>query len=196
MLKRLSDAVRDGDEVLRSFVALAVHPMAVQSIGTRSAANQPLPVRTIEGHALSVELVEAGGTHQGKSATELSTLGRLWTDIEAGDNVAGAPSRAKLTPAAAWSSCSRSHGLASRHHPAQCRPKPQFQRWTTNPFRLIVDGRSRPEGHPRRAGVSVRLCDQLPRGARSHDPEVHTGTMRGGPLERVRQCRMHQRPPI
>ena len=93
VLKRLGDAVRTATKSSRSSVALAVHPMAGQGHHCPSQRGQIQAIARAYNQAgyapSSVELVEAHGTStKVGDATELSTLGTLWTDIEAGDNVA------------------------------------------------------------------------------------------------------------
>ena len=142
----------------------------------------------------SVELVEAHGTStKVGDATELSTLGRLWTDIEAGDNVLWLHQEPNWTPQGRrW--MAGFQGPMALHH-ATIRPvlvEPPAQRWIGPPIHSCphtADGMAtarRPSTSRRGAfgfgGTNFHVALE------AYDPEVHTGMADGEPAERVRQC--------
>ncbi|MGB0489583.1 MAG: beta-ketoacyl synthase N-terminal-like domain-containing protein [Candidatus Poseidoniaceae archaeon] len=191
VLKRLSDAVRDGDEVFA-----VIRGIGGSSDGRGKGITAPSQRGQIQAIARaynqagyapsSVELVEAHGTStKVGDATELSTLGRLWTDIEAGDNVAVGSIKSQIGHLKAAAGMAGLLKVTMALHHATIPPSAGFETpnptvdWSTNPFFVPTEPMAwpRPEGHPRRAGVSAFGFGgtNFHVALEAYDPEVHTG---------------------
>ena len=191
VLKRLSDAVRDGDDVFA-----VIRGIGGSSDGRGKGITAPSQRGQIQAIARaynqagyapsSVELVEAHGTStKVGDATELSTLGRLWTDIEAGDNVAVGSIKSQIGHLKAAAGMAGLLKVTMALHHATIPPSAGFETpnptvdWSTNPFFVPTQPMAwpRPEGHPRRAGVSAFGFGgtNFHVALEAYDPEVHTG---------------------
>ena len=190
LLKRLSDAVRDGDEVFA-----VIRGIGGSSDGRGKGITAPSQRGQIQaiaraynqaGYAASsVELVEAHGTStKVGDATELTTLGALWTGLEAGDNVAVGSIKSQIGHLKAAAGMAGLLKVTMALHHATIPPSAGFETpnptvdWSTNPFFVPTEPMAwpKPDGHPRRAGVSAFGFG----GTNFHvaleafDPELHT----------------------
>ena len=189
VLKRLSDAVRDGDEVFA-----VIRGIGGSSDGRGKGITAPSQRGQIQAIARaynqagyapsSVELVEAHGTStKVGDATELSTLGTLWTDIEAGDNVAVGSIKSQIGHLKAAAGMAGLLKVTMALHHATIPPSAGFETpnptvdWSTNPFFVPTEPMAwpQPAGHPRRAGVSAFGFGgtNFHVALEAYDPEVH-----------------------
>ena len=168
ILKRLSDAINDGDEI---------HAV-IRGVGSSSdgrgkgitAPSQRGQVQAISraynqaGYdASSVELVEAHGTStKVGDATELSSLSTLWTGFSGGNHVAVGSIKSQIGHLkAAAGIAGVIKGVMALHH-ATIPPSAGFEtpnptvQWDEIPFFVPTQAREwpRPLEHPRRAGIS------------------------------------------
>ena len=169
ILKRLSDAINDGDEI---------HAV-IRGVGSSSdgrgkgitAPSQRGQVQAISrayrqaGYdASSVELVEAHGTStKVGDATELSSLSTLWTGFSGGNHVAVGSIKSQIGHLkAAAGIAGVIKGVMALHH-ATIPPSAGFEtpnpsvKWDEIPFFVPTQAREwpRPLKHPRRAGISA-----------------------------------------
>ena len=169
ILKRLSDAINDGDEI---------HAV-IRGVGSSSdgrgkgitAPSQRGQVQAISraynqaGYdASSVELVEAHGTStKVGDATELSSLSTLWTGFSGGNHVAVGSIKSQIGHLkAAAGIAGVIKGVMALHHaiiPPSAgfeTPNPTVQ-WDEIPFFVPTQARkwARPLENPRRAGISA-----------------------------------------
>ena len=169
ILKRLSDAINDGDEI---------HAV-IRGVGSSSdgrgkgitAPSQRGQVQAISrayrqaGYdASSVELVEAHGTStKVGDATELSSLSTLWTGFSGGNHVAVGSIKSQIGHLkAAAGIAGVIKGVMALHH-ATIPPSAGFEtpnptvKWDEIPFFVPTQAREwpRPLQHPRRAGISA-----------------------------------------
>lgn len=169
LLKRLSDAIRDGDEV-----KAVIRGVGASSDGRGKGITAPSQRGQVQAigraysqagyDANSVQLVEAHGTStKVGDATELSTLGRLWNNLEAGDKVAVGSIKSQIGHLKAAAGIAgvlkASYALHHRTIPPSAgfvNPNPTVE-WDENPFFVPTQALEwpAPEGHPRRAGVSA-----------------------------------------
>jgi len=169
VLKRLSDAIRDGDEV-----HAVIRGVGGSSDGRGKGITAPSQRGQIQAlaraysqagyEATTVELIEAHGTStKVGDATELGTLGLLWDGSPAGDHVAVGSIKSQIGHLkAAAGIAGLIKAVMSLHHrtiPPSAgfkTPNPTVD-WDRNPFFVPTQAREwpRPENHPRRAGVSA-----------------------------------------
>ena len=169
VLKRLSDAMRDGDEIYS-----VIRGIGGSSDGRGKGITAPSQRGQIQAiaraysqagyDASSVELVEAHGTStKVGDATELSTLSRLWTGVEGAGNVAVGSIKSQighLKAAAGIAGIMKS--VMALHH-RTIPPSANFETpnptvdWSNIPFFVPTAPLEwpRPSSHPRRAGVSA-----------------------------------------
>ena len=169
VLKRLSDAIRDDDEIYS-----VIRGVGGSSDGRGKGITAPSQRGQIQAiaraysqagyPASTVELVEAHGTStKVGDATELSTLSRLWTGVEGSGNVAVGSIKSQighLKAAAGIAGIMKS--VMALHH-RTIPPSANFETpnptvdWSNIPFFVPTAPLEwpRPEGHPRRAGVSA-----------------------------------------
>ena len=169
VLKRLSDAIRDGDEIYS-----VIRGIGGSSDGRGKGITAPSQRGQIQAiaraysqagyPASSVELVEAHGTStKVGDATELSTLSRLWTGIEGAGNIAVGSIKSQighLKAAAGIAGIMKS--VMALHH-RTIPPSANFETpnptvdWSNIPFFVPTSPLEwpRPAQHPRRAGVSA-----------------------------------------
>jgi len=169
VLKRLSDAIRDGDEV-----HAVIRGVGGSSDGRGKGITAPSQRGQIQAlaraysqagyEATTVELIEAHGTSTTVGdATELGTLALLWDGSPAGDHVAVGSIKSQIGHLkAAAGIAGLIKAVMSLHHrtiPPSAgfnTPTPTVD-WDSNPFFVPTQAREwpRPETHPRRAGVSA-----------------------------------------
>ena len=169
MLKRLSDAVRDGDDV-----KAVIRGVGGSSDGRGKGITAPSQRGQVQavsraysqaGYAAStVELVEAHGTStKVGDATELSTLSLLWTDLDGGDHIAVGSVKSQIghLKAAAgiagiMKACNAVYHNTIPPSAGFVTPNPTVE-WDQIPFFVPTEAREwpEPESHPRRAGVSA-----------------------------------------
>ena len=169
LLKRLSDAINDGDEV-----HAVIRGIGGSSDGRGKGITAPSQRGQVQAiaraynqagyPASTVELVEAHGTStKVGDATELSTLSLLWDDLPQGDHVAVGSIKSQighLKAAAGIAGIMKS--VMALHHrtiPPSAgfeTPNPTVE-WNEIPFFVPTEAREwpKPEGHPRRAGISA-----------------------------------------
>ena len=169
VLKRLSDAIRDDDEIYS-----VIRGIGGSSDGRGKGITAPSQRGQVQAiaraysqagyPASSVELVEAHGTStKVGDATELSTLSRLWTGVEGAGNVAVGSIKSQighLKAAAGIAGIMKS--VMALHH-RTIPPSANFETpnptvdWSNIPFFVPTAPLEwpRPEMHPRRAGVSA-----------------------------------------
>ena len=169
VLKRLGDAIRDGDEIFS-----VIRGIGGSSDGRGKGITAPSQRGQIQaiarayhqaGYAASsVELVEAHGTStKVGDATELSTLARLWTGVEGTGKVAVGSIKSQighLKAAAGIAGIMKS--VMALHH-RTIPPSANFETpnptvdWNNIPFFVPTQALEwpRPANHPRRAGVSA-----------------------------------------
>ncbi|MGB0515972.1 MAG: beta-ketoacyl synthase N-terminal-like domain-containing protein [Poseidonia sp.] len=169
VLKRLSDAIRDDDEIFS-----VIRGIGGSSDGRGKGITAPSQRGQIQAiaraysqagyPASSVELVEAHGTStKVGDATELSTLSRLWTGVEGTGNVAVGSIKSQighLKAAAGIAGIMKS--VMALHH-RTIPPSANFETpnptvdWSNIPFFVPTAPLEwpRPASHPRRAGVSA-----------------------------------------
>jgi len=169
VLKRLSDAIRDGDEV-----HAVIRGVGGSSDGRGKGITAPSQRGQIQAiaraysqagyEATTVELIEAHGTStKVGDATELGTLALLWGGKPAGDHVAVGSIKSQIGHLkAAAGIAGLIKAVMSLHHrtiPPSAgfkTPNPTVD-WGSNPFFVPTQAREwpRPETNPRRAGVSA-----------------------------------------
>ena len=169
LLKRLSDAIHDGDEV-----HAVIRGIGGSSDGRGKGITAPSQRGQVQAiaraynqagySASTVELVEAHGTStKVGDATELSTLSLLWDDLPHGDHVAVGSIKSQighLKAAAGIAGIMKS--VMALHHrtiPPSAgfeTPNPTVE-WSEIPFFVPTEAREwpQPDGHPRRAGISA-----------------------------------------
>jgi acyl transferase domain-containing protein/acyl carrier protein len=169
LLKRLSDAINDGDEV-----HAVIRGIGGSSDGRGKGITAPSQRGQVQAiaraynqagySASTVELVEAHGTStKVGDATELSTLSLLWDDLPQGDHVAVGSIKSQighLKAAAGIAGIMKS--VMALHHrtiPPSAgfeTPNPTVE-WSEIPFFVPTEAREwpQPDGHPRRAGISA-----------------------------------------
>ncbi|RJU93470.1 MAG: acyltransferase domain-containing protein [Candidatus Poseidoniales archaeon] len=169
VLKRLSDAIRDDDEIYS-----VIRGIGGSSDGRGKGITAPSQRGQIQAiaraynqagyPASSVELVEAHGTStKVGDATELSTLSRLWTGVEGTGNVAVGSIKSQighLKAAAGIAGIMKS--VMALHH-RTIPPSANFETpnptvdWSNIPFFVPTAPMEwpRPASNPRRAGVSA-----------------------------------------
>ena len=169
VLKRLSDAIRDEDEIYS-----VIRGIGGSSDGRGKGITAPSQRGQIQAiaraysqagyPASSVELVEAHGTStKVGDATELSTLSRLWTGVDGAGNIAVGSIKSQighLKAAAGIAGIMKS--VMALHH-RTIPPSANFETpnptvdWSNIPFFVPTSPLEwpRPPQHPRRAGVSA-----------------------------------------
>ena len=169
VLKRLSDAVRDGDEV-----HAVIRGVGGSSDGRGKGITAPSQRGQIQAiaraysqagyEATTVELIEAHGTStKVGDATELGTLSLLWDGTPSGERVAVGSIKSQVGHLkAAAGIAGLIKAVMSLHHrtiPPSAgfnTPNPTVD-WSSNPFFVPTQAREwpRPQANPRRAGVSA-----------------------------------------
>ena len=169
LLKRLSDAIADGDEV-----HAVIRGIGGSSDGRGKGITAPSQRGQVQAiaraynqagyEASTVELVEAHGTStKVGDATELSTLSLLWDGFPHGDHVAVGSIKSQIghLKAAAGIAGIMKSVMALHHHtiPPSAgfeTPNPTVE-WSEIQFFVPTEARDwpKPEGHPRRAGISA-----------------------------------------
>ena len=169
LLKRLSDAIRDGDEV-----HAVIRGIGGSSDGRGKGITAPSQRGQVQAiaraynqagyPASTVQLVEAHGTStKVGDATELSTLSLLWDGFPKGDHIAVGSIKSQighLKAAAGIAGIMKS--VMALHHrtiPPSAgfeTPNPTVE-WSEIPFFVPTQARDwpKPDGHPRRAGISA-----------------------------------------
>ncbi|MBT4065618.1 MAG: acyltransferase domain-containing protein, partial [Euryarchaeota archaeon] len=169
LLKRLSDAIRDGDDV-----KAVVRGVGGSSDGRGKGITAPSQRGQVQAVSRaysqagyspsSVELVEAHGTStKVGDATELSTLSLLWTGLDGGDHIAVGSVKSQighLKAAAGIAGIMKAcNAVYHRTIPPSAgfeTPNPTVE-WNQIPFFVPTEARDwpEPETNPRRAGVSA-----------------------------------------
>ena len=169
VLKRLGDAIRDEDEIFS-----VIRGIGGSSDGRGKGITAPSQRGQIQaiaraysqaGYAASsVELVEAHGTStKVGDATELSTLSRLWTDVDGAGNVAVGSIKSQIGHLKAAAGIAGIMKTAMALHHRTIPPSANFETpnptvdWNNIPFFVPTQPLDwpRPADHPRRAGVSA-----------------------------------------
>ena len=169
VLKRLSDAVRDGDDV-----KAVVRGVGGSSDGRGKGITAPSQRGQVQavsraysqaGYAPStVELVEAHGTStKVGDATELSTLSLLWNELDGGDHIAVGSVKSQIGHLKAAAGIAGIMKACNAVYHSTIPPSAGFQtpnptvEWDEIPFFVPTKARDWPEpkSHPRRAGVSA-----------------------------------------
>ena len=169
VLKRLADAMRDGDEV-----KAVIRGVGGSSDGRGKGITAPSQRGQVQAISRAysqagfdpstVELVEAHGTStKVGDATELSTLSLLWKGLDGGDHVAVGSVKSQIghLKAAAGiagiiKACNAVYHSTIPPSAGFSTPNPTVQ-WDEIPFFVPTKARDwpKPHGHPRRAGVSA-----------------------------------------
>ena len=169
VLKRLSDAIQDGDEI-----HAVIRGVGGSSDGRGKGITAPSQRGQIQAiaraysqagyEATTVELIEAHGTStKVGDATELGTLSLLWDGKPAGEHVAVGSIKSQVGHLkAAAGIAGLIKAVMSLHHrtiPPSAgftTPNPTVD-WKSNPFFVPTQAREwpRPPANPRRAGVSA-----------------------------------------
>ena len=169
LLKRLSDAIRDGDDV-----KAVVRGVGGSSDGRGKGITAPSQRGQVQavsraysqaGYAPStVELVEAHGTStKVGDATELSTLSLLWNGLDGGDHIAVGSVKSQIGHLKAAAGIAGIMKACNSVYHSTIPPSAGFQtpnptvEWDEIPFFVPTEARDwpEPESHPRRAGVSA-----------------------------------------
>ena len=169
VLKRLNDAIRDEDEIFS-----VIRGIGGSSDGRGKGITAPSQRGQIQAiaraysqagySASSVELVEAHGTStKVGDATELSTLSRLWTDVDGAGKVAVGSIKSQIGHLKAAAGIAGIMKTAMALHHRTIPPSANFETpnptvdWTNIPFFVPTQPLDwpRPPEHPRRAGVSA-----------------------------------------
>ncbi|NCG01625.1 MAG: acyltransferase domain-containing protein, partial [Euryarchaeota archaeon] len=169
VLKRLSDALRDGDDV-----HAVIRGVGGSSDGRGKGITAPSQRGQIQAIAraytqagydtTSVELIEAHGTStKVGDATELGTLSLLWDGTPTGDHVAVGSIKSQIGHLKAAAGIAGLIKAVMALHHRTIPPSAGFKTpnptvdWASNPFFVPTQAREwpRPEAHPRRAGVSA-----------------------------------------
>ena len=165
LLKRLSDAVRDEDEIYSVIRGIG----KFQTSRKRHHCSSQRGIQAITSTARPatrhrpLNWSRRTDIHQGRHATELSTLSRLWTEVEGSGNVAVGSIKSQighLKAAAGIAGIIKS--VMALHH-RTIPPSANFETpnptvdWSNIPFFVPTEPREwpRPADHPRRAGVSA-----------------------------------------
>ena len=169
LLKRLSDAIRDDDDI-----KAIIRGVGGSSDGRGKGITAPSQRGQVQavsraysqaGYAPStVELVEAHGTStKVGDATELSTLSMLWTGLDGGDHIAVGSVKSQIghLKAAAgiagiMKACNALYYKTIPPSAGFVTPNPTVE-WGEIPFFVPTEAREWPEpdNHPRRAGISA-----------------------------------------
>ena len=166
VLKRLSDAIRDEDEIFS-----VIRGIGGSSDGRGKGITAPSQRGQIQAiaraysqagyPAASVELVEAHGTStKVGDATELSTLSRLWTGIEGSGKVAVGSIKSQIGHLKAAAGIAGIMKTVMALHHRTIPPSANFETpnptvdWDRIPFFVPTQALEwpRPDAHPRRAG--------------------------------------------
>ena len=169
VLKRLSDAIRDGDDV-----HAVIRGVGGSSDGRGKGITAPSQRGQIQAiaraysqagyDATSVELIEAHGTStKVGDATELGTLALLWDGTPNGNHVAVGSIKSQIGHLKAAAGIAGLIKAVMALHHRTIPPSAGFKTpnptvdWESNPFFVPIKAREwpRPETHPRRAGVSA-----------------------------------------
>jgi len=169
VLKRLSDAIRDGDDV-----HAVIRGVGGSSDGRGKGITAPSQRGQIQAiaraysqagyEATSVELIEAHGTStKVGDATELGTLALLWDGTPNGNHVAVGSIKSQIGHLKAAAGIAGLIKAVMALHHRTIPPSAGFKTpnptvdWESNPFFVPIKAREwpRPETHPRRAGVSA-----------------------------------------
>ena len=169
LLKRLGDAVNDDDEIYA-----VIRGVGGSSDGRGKGITAPSQRGQIQAiaraysqagyPASTVELVEAHGTStKVGDATELATLSRLWTDVKGTGQVAVGSIKSQIGHLKAAAGIAGIMKTVMALHHRTIPPSANFQTpnptvdWSNIPFFVPTEAREwpRPDGHPRRAGVSA-----------------------------------------
>ncbi|MGB1420884.1 MAG: beta-ketoacyl synthase N-terminal-like domain-containing protein [Poseidonia sp.] len=169
VLKRLSDAIRDEDEIYS-----VIRGIGGSSDGRGKGITAPSQRGQIQAiaraysqagyPASSVELVEAHGTStKVGDATELSTLSRLWTGVAGTGKVAVGSIKSQIGHLKAAAGIAGIMKTVMALHHRTIPPSANFETpnptvdWSNIPFFVPTQPLEwpRPEHHPRRAGVSA-----------------------------------------
>ena len=169
VLKRLSDAMRDGDDV-----KAVIRGVGGSSDGRGKGITAPSQRGQVQavsraysqaGYAPStVELVEAHGTStKVGDATELSTLSLLWTGLDGGDHIAVGSIKSQIGHLKAAAGIAGIMKACNSVRFATIPPSAGFEtpnptvNWDEIPFFVPTEARDwpKPATHPRRAGVSA-----------------------------------------
>ncbi len=169
VLKRLSDAIRSGDEIYS-----VIRGVGGSSDGRGKGITAPSQRGQVQAiaraysqagyDASSVELVEAHGTStKVGDATELSTLSRLWTGVEGTGKVAVGSIKSQIGHLKAAAGIAGIMKTVMALHHRTIPPSANFETpnptvdWASIPFFVPTQPLDwpRPAEHPRRAGVSA-----------------------------------------
>ena len=169
VLKRLSDAMRDEDDI-----KAVIRGVGGSSDGRGKGITAPSQRGQVQavsraysqaGYAPStVELVEAHGTStKVGDATELSTLSLLWTGLDGGDHIAVGSIKSQIGHLKAAAGIAGIMKACNSVRYATIPPSAGFEtpnptvNWDEIPFFVPTEARDwpKPEAHPRRAGVSA-----------------------------------------
>ena len=170
ILKRLGDAIRDGDKIYS-----VVRGVGASSDGRGKGITAPSKRGQLQAvsraysqagfPASSVELIEAHGTStRVGDATELGSLGEIFSEVSPGENVAVGSIKSQIGHLKAAAGIAGMLKAVLALHHKTIPPSAGFSTpnetvdWTTNPFFVPIEARDWPEtasGSPRRAGVSA-----------------------------------------
>ena len=169
LLKRLSDAMADGDDV-----KAVIRGVGGSSDGRGKGITAPSQRGQVQAVSRaysqaeyapsSVELVEAHGTStKVGDATELSTLSLLWTGLDGGDHIAVGSVKSQIGHLKAAAGIAGIMKAANAVYHKTIPPSAGFVNpnptveWHEIPFFVPTEARDWPEpaNHPRRAGVSA-----------------------------------------
>jgi len=169
LLKRLSDAIRDGDDV-----KAVVRGVGGSSDGRGKGITAPSQRGQVQavsrayaqaGYAPStVELVEAHGTStKVGDATELSTLSLLWNGLDGGDHIAVGSVKSQIGHLKAAAGIAGIMKACNAVYHATIPPSAGFEtpnptvEWDQIPFFVPTKALdwAKPESNPRRAGISA-----------------------------------------
>ena len=169
LLKRLSDAIRDDDDI-----KAVIRGVGGSSDGRGKGITAPSQRGQVQAvsraysqagyEPSTVELVEAHGTStKVGDATELSTLSMLWSGLDGGDHIAVGSVKSQIghLKAAAgiagiMKACSALYHKTIPPSAGFVTPNPTVE-WDNIPFFVPTEARDwpEPESHPRRAGISA-----------------------------------------
>ena len=169
VLKRLNDAIHDGDEVYA-----VIRGVGGSSDGRGKGITAPSQRGQLQAiarayeqagyNATTVELIEAHGTStKVGDATELGSLSLIWDGSPPGDHVAVGSIKSQIGHLKAAAGIAGLIKSAMALHHRTIPPSAGFKTpnptvdWGNIPFFVPTEARDwpRPEGHPRRAGVSA-----------------------------------------
>ena len=169
LLKRLSDAIRDDDDI-----KAVIRGVGGSSDGRGKGITAPSQRGQVQAvsraysqagyEPATVELVEAHGTStKVGDATELSTLSMLWNGLDGGDHIAVGSVKSQIghLKAAAgiagiMKACNALYYKTIPPSAGFVDPNPTVE-WNEIPFFVPTEARDwpEPESHPRRAGISA-----------------------------------------